>query len=62
MSCRTLVHFLVLSILAILIAGCIAIPTPAKEETVVFGRAIAAEEPRAINLAAEGPLEANGLG
>lgn len=58
MSCRTLVHFLVLSILAILIAGCTTIPIPANEETVVFGRAIAAEEARAIDLAVEGPLAA----
>jgi hypothetical protein len=48
---------LVLSIPAILIAGCIAIPIPAKEETVVFGRAITAEEAQAINGAGEGRLE-----
>jgi hypothetical protein len=49
---------LVLSIPAILIAGCIAIPIPAKEETVVFGRAITAEEAQAINVVGEGRLEA----
>jgi len=57
MSYRALVHFFVLSVLAILIAGCMAIPIPAKEETVVFGRAITAEEVQAINVAVEGPLE-----
>ena len=57
MSYRILVHFVALSLPAILIAGCISIPIPANEETVVFGRAIAAEEAQAINLAVDGPLE-----
>ncbi len=42
--------------LAILVAGCVAIPLPAREESVVHGKAFAEDDVRAMLAGAEGPL------